>query len=178
MIRRPPRSTQGVSSAASDVYKRQLYISDFDGYYFHGINNWEPWDKKLFDEKYMKAGACMLCMEDKIPLASNISNTSRRTYSINVRLTRDPIRINNIRHTSQVIEFLERPRYNNAVRKGNTQTTEHASNQTEGYAVPIHNKGWNYSFSDGHAEWYKPHDTIGTGTLDASRGLWTLESGD
>ena len=25
MIRRPPRSTQGVSSAASDVYKRQLY---------------------------------------------------------------------------------------------------------------------------------------------------------
>eukprot|EP00831_Metopus_contortus_P033638 TRINITY_DN2693_c0_g1_i5.p2 TRINITY_DN2693_c0_g1~~TRINITY_DN2693_c0_g1_i5.p2 ORF type:complete len:143 (-),score=32.46 TRINITY_DN2693_c0_g1_i5:168-596(-) len=27
MIRRPPRSTQGVSSAASDVYKRQLYKS-------------------------------------------------------------------------------------------------------------------------------------------------------
>ena len=24
MIRRPPRSTQGVSSAASDVYKRQI----------------------------------------------------------------------------------------------------------------------------------------------------------
>ena len=28
MIRRPPRSTQGVSSAASDVYKRQLEDSD------------------------------------------------------------------------------------------------------------------------------------------------------
>ena len=27
MIRRPPRSTQGVSSAASDVYKRQVFIS-------------------------------------------------------------------------------------------------------------------------------------------------------
>ena len=26
MIRRPPRSTQGVSSAASDVYKRQLKL--------------------------------------------------------------------------------------------------------------------------------------------------------
>ena len=26
MIRRPPRSTQGVSSAASDVYKRQVLI--------------------------------------------------------------------------------------------------------------------------------------------------------
>ena len=28
MIRRPPRSTQGVSSAASDVYKRQLFTID------------------------------------------------------------------------------------------------------------------------------------------------------
>ena len=27
MIRRPPRSTQGVSSAASDVYKRQVFTS-------------------------------------------------------------------------------------------------------------------------------------------------------
>ena len=26
MIRRPPRSTQGVSSAASDVYKRQVHM--------------------------------------------------------------------------------------------------------------------------------------------------------
>ena len=32
MIRRPPRSTQGVSSAASDVYKRQsLYKCDKTG---------------------------------------------------------------------------------------------------------------------------------------------------
>ena len=32
MIRRPPRSTQGVSSAASDVYKRQhLAVTKLDG---------------------------------------------------------------------------------------------------------------------------------------------------
>eukprot|EP00831_Metopus_contortus_P041556 TRINITY_DN3261_c0_g1_i9.p1 TRINITY_DN3261_c0_g1~~TRINITY_DN3261_c0_g1_i9.p1 ORF type:complete len:146 (+),score=20.94 TRINITY_DN3261_c0_g1_i9:58-495(+) len=30
MIRRPPRSTQGVSSAASDVYKRQTFIYPID----------------------------------------------------------------------------------------------------------------------------------------------------
>src|SRR5664280_3917004 len=30
MIRRPPRSTLSSSSAASDVYKRQLVSSDFD----------------------------------------------------------------------------------------------------------------------------------------------------
>ena len=29
MIRRPPRSTQGVSSAASDVYKRQVMDDNF-----------------------------------------------------------------------------------------------------------------------------------------------------
>ena len=29
MIRRPPRSTQSRSSAASDVYKRQLVVSQF-----------------------------------------------------------------------------------------------------------------------------------------------------
>eukprot|EP00831_Metopus_contortus_P024577 TRINITY_DN21403_c0_g1_i2.p2 TRINITY_DN21403_c0_g1~~TRINITY_DN21403_c0_g1_i2.p2 ORF type:complete len:295 (-),score=55.29 TRINITY_DN21403_c0_g1_i2:34-918(-) len=32
MIRRPPRSTQGVSSAASDVYKRQAYSSGTPAY--------------------------------------------------------------------------------------------------------------------------------------------------
>ena len=32
MIRRHPRSTQGRSSAASDVYKRQLYLSDRDAW--------------------------------------------------------------------------------------------------------------------------------------------------
>ena len=31
MIRRPPRSTQGVSSAASDVYKRQKWDDQWGG---------------------------------------------------------------------------------------------------------------------------------------------------
>eukprot|EP00826_Nyctotherus_ovalis_P056888 TRINITY_DN7761_c0_g1_i3.p3 TRINITY_DN7761_c0_g1~~TRINITY_DN7761_c0_g1_i3.p3 ORF type:complete len:131 (-),score=36.87 TRINITY_DN7761_c0_g1_i3:178-549(-) len=33
MIRRPPRSTHCISSAASDVYKRQLYISPLLAWY-------------------------------------------------------------------------------------------------------------------------------------------------
>eukprot|EP00831_Metopus_contortus_P055221 TRINITY_DN46640_c0_g1_i1.p1 TRINITY_DN46640_c0_g1~~TRINITY_DN46640_c0_g1_i1.p1 ORF type:complete len:122 (+),score=25.73 TRINITY_DN46640_c0_g1_i1:130-495(+) len=33
MIRRPPRSTQGVSSAASDVYKRQVSTQSTWGYW-------------------------------------------------------------------------------------------------------------------------------------------------
>eukprot|EP00831_Metopus_contortus_P027653 TRINITY_DN23193_c0_g1_i2.p1 TRINITY_DN23193_c0_g1~~TRINITY_DN23193_c0_g1_i2.p1 ORF type:complete len:143 (+),score=30.51 TRINITY_DN23193_c0_g1_i2:66-494(+) len=44
MIRRPPRSTQGVSSAASDVYKRQsIYWNMFLAFFGRNIsyqNNW------------------------------------------------------------------------------------------------------------------------------------------
>eukprot|EP00831_Metopus_contortus_P048901 TRINITY_DN4008_c0_g1_i1.p3 TRINITY_DN4008_c0_g1~~TRINITY_DN4008_c0_g1_i1.p3 ORF type:complete len:113 (+),score=18.03 TRINITY_DN4008_c0_g1_i1:108-446(+) len=42
MIRRPPRSTQGVSSAASDVYKRQVYKGDWknDLQHGYGIESW------------------------------------------------------------------------------------------------------------------------------------------
>ena len=47
MIRRPPRSTQGVSSAASDVYKRQVYaLPKFT----------IPNDKLLLVELYEKNG--------------------------------------------------------------------------------------------------------------------------
>ena len=38
MIRRPPRSTQGVSSAASDVYKRQRKDGKIR---FYGMATWE-----------------------------------------------------------------------------------------------------------------------------------------
>eukprot|EP00831_Metopus_contortus_P016571 TRINITY_DN16977_c0_g1_i4.p2 TRINITY_DN16977_c0_g1~~TRINITY_DN16977_c0_g1_i4.p2 ORF type:complete len:151 (-),score=32.48 TRINITY_DN16977_c0_g1_i4:242-694(-) len=41
MIRRPPRSTQGVSSAASDVYKRQVSTQSTWGYgNRYGGNSW------------------------------------------------------------------------------------------------------------------------------------------
>ena len=35
IIRRPPRSTHCISSAASDVYKRQLYFGGVDAKYFN-----------------------------------------------------------------------------------------------------------------------------------------------
>ena len=51
MIRRPPRSTQGVSSAASDVYKRQLVATA--GLLFNafssGVESWNAYFR-LFDE--------------------------------------------------------------------------------------------------------------------------------
>eukprot|EP00657_Telonema_sp_P-1_P003093 TRINITY_DN17351_c0_g1_i1.p1 TRINITY_DN17351_c0_g1~~TRINITY_DN17351_c0_g1_i1.p1 ORF type:complete len:136 (-),score=84.13 TRINITY_DN17351_c0_g1_i1:95-502(-) len=62
MIRRPPRSTQSRSSAASDVYKRQLYAIEDYGRVIHEFDPWfnfratqyladNGWDKffKWFD---------------------------------------------------------------------------------------------------------------------------------
>eukprot|EP00831_Metopus_contortus_P030894 TRINITY_DN2527_c0_g2_i2.p2 TRINITY_DN2527_c0_g2~~TRINITY_DN2527_c0_g2_i2.p2 ORF type:complete len:142 (+),score=26.64 TRINITY_DN2527_c0_g2_i2:58-483(+) len=42
MMRRPPRSTQGVSSAASDVYKRQVSTQSTWVYFFLKIKNLVP----------------------------------------------------------------------------------------------------------------------------------------
>src|SRR5680860_1884685 len=51
MIRRPPRSTQSRSSAASDVYKRQLQgyweTKEWERQKRHGV-----WEKILIDIKY------------------------------------------------------------------------------------------------------------------------------
>eukprot|EP00831_Metopus_contortus_P048929 TRINITY_DN40124_c0_g1_i2.p2 TRINITY_DN40124_c0_g1~~TRINITY_DN40124_c0_g1_i2.p2 ORF type:complete len:155 (+),score=47.62 TRINITY_DN40124_c0_g1_i2:58-522(+) len=46
MIRRPPRSTQGVSSAASDVYKRQHLDRE------KALNKWMIIAKTITEEKY------------------------------------------------------------------------------------------------------------------------------
>eukprot|EP00831_Metopus_contortus_P008857 TRINITY_DN13415_c0_g1_i2.p1 TRINITY_DN13415_c0_g1~~TRINITY_DN13415_c0_g1_i2.p1 ORF type:complete len:170 (+),score=48.55 TRINITY_DN13415_c0_g1_i2:114-623(+) len=48
MIRRPPRSTQGVSSAASDVYKRQGINAEYMGNHNQGIKVYPP-SERVFD---------------------------------------------------------------------------------------------------------------------------------
>lgn len=42
----------------------------------------------------------------------------------------------------------------------------------------LHTGGANYLFVDGHVKWYKPEDTVGTGTLESSLGMWTRAPGD
>lgn len=43
---------------------------------------------------------------------------------------------------------------------------------------PIHLEGWNYLFADGHVKWLRPEKTVGTGTVAASRGMWTIDEND
>ena len=43
---------------------------------------------------------------------------------------------------------------------------------------PLHLEGWNYLFADGHVKWLRPEKTIGTGTMAAPKGMWSLAEGD
>ena len=45
-------------------------------------------------------------------------------------------------------------------------------------AYGIHSKRFNYLFHDGHVQALKTTDTIGTGTLTAPKGMWTMVVGD
>jgi prepilin-type N-terminal cleavage/methylation domain-containing protein/prepilin-type processing-associated H-X9-DG protein len=41
-----------------------------------------------------------------------------------------------------------------------------------------HGGGWNYLFVDGHAKWFKPEATFGTGTSTSPKGMWTIADND
>ena len=43
---------------------------------------------------------------------------------------------------------------------------------------PIHFDGYNYLFIDGHVKFQRPEQTVGTGTLAAPKGMWTLADND
>jgi prepilin-type N-terminal cleavage/methylation domain-containing protein/prepilin-type processing-associated H-X9-DG protein len=45
-------------------------------------------------------------------------------------------------------------------------------------AYGLHARRFNYLFHDGHAAIHRITDTVGTGTTNAPRGMWTMRSGD
>ncbi|WP_460413958.1 hypothetical protein, partial [Staphylococcus aureus] len=66
MIRRPPRSTQGVSSAASDVYKRQASTS---------ARSWSRPSSRSVSYTHLRAHetlsdlVCRLLLEKRLPIS-------------------------------------------------------------------------------------------------------------
>jgi prepilin-type processing-associated H-X9-DG protein len=45
-------------------------------------------------------------------------------------------------------------------------------------AYGLHGKRFNYLFFDGHVGIHKITDTVGTGTTNAPKGMWTMTAGD
>ena len=46
------------------------------------------------------------------------------------------------------------------------------------FLYQLHKNRFNYLMHDGHVESLKIQDTIGTGTLAAPKGMWTVVGGD
>ena len=45
-------------------------------------------------------------------------------------------------------------------------------------AYGLHARRFNYLFPDGHVAIHRLTDTVGTGTTNAPRGMWTMKAGD
>ena len=83
MIRRPPRSTQSRSSAASDVYKRQALLQDKSPYdsYIHAVENAKksydkrPYSDELVHFKRILTGNIHRLPEDEIQSSGYVVHT-------------------------------------------------------------------------------------------------------
>jgi len=153
-----------------------MYVNDNQEYFFYPLNTWNKWDYMLDGTKVMgKTSNWERCMEDTLPPAN--ASYTRRTYSVN-NIMSAALKLSKIPNASLVIMVTERPNRGNYVKNANFQALTQPTNQTttdnSGFAVPYHNHGWNYGFMDGHAAWYLPIDTVGTGTLSNAKGLWTV----
>lgn len=47
-----------------------------------------------------------------------------------------------------------------------------------GLGRTLHFDGYNYLFADGHVKFLRPERTIGTGTMSAAKGMWTVAEND
>ncbi|HMO66334.1 MAG TPA: hypothetical protein PKE47_14105 [Verrucomicrobiota bacterium] len=45
-------------------------------------------------------------------------------------------------------------------------------------AYGLHGRRFNYLFHDGHVGIHRIEDTVGGGTVNAPRGMWTMVPGD
>jgi prepilin-type N-terminal cleavage/methylation domain-containing protein/prepilin-type processing-associated H-X9-DG protein len=83
---------------------------------------------------------------------------------------------------SGTLMFAENPKSNNIVGNEWYTTTyrpaEQLSDDVGGPVYALHNNRFNYLFHDGHSEILKVTQTVGRGTLNDPRGMWTLLRGD
>ena len=81
--------------------------------------------------------------------------------------------------TIMAIEYESIDGNNNANLYGNMNGSTADLNEKIGSAKPnVHFDGDNYLFVDGHVKFLRYQQTLGAGTTDAPRGMWTLIEGD
>jgi prepilin-type N-terminal cleavage/methylation domain-containing protein/prepilin-type processing-associated H-X9-DG protein len=162
-----------------------------------------PWDVVM--TPYVKNDGVLKCPSDGIARSGNVAV---RSYSWNRGPGGDTgvssgIKLAQITAPANLIHLAERHHYLNRAYFRDYSVfnvpTEQGPQPTAAVstAAPVHSQGWNYTFVDGHAKWYRPELTIRTpgvtyprsvqttggtrtidGTLAAPGGLWTRDETD
>lgn len=87
-------------------------------------------------------------------------------------------RLTDLNPGSGVLLLVEQPHVQNILGHVTMADCRTGTAQFTGVKVPLHDRRYNYLFNDGHVEKLQVHETVGTGTLDTPRGMWTRAAGD
>ena len=181
------RSTARKASCAGNLKQiglaSAIYIQSNNDFFLYPLNTWNKWDyflvrtTKILPEGELKWNRCG---EDQLNSAN--ASKKRRSYSVSTAFLNKSVKVSGIRNASSVLMFVERPNQNNYSFENSYQGCGSPNSQISpsggGYLAPYHSRGWNYLFTDGHAAHLLPAETIGTGTMDSPKGMWTVELND
>lgn len=87
-------------------------------------------------------------------------------------------RLNDLKPGSGVLLLVEQPHVQSILGHVTMADCRTGTAQFTGVKVPLHDRRYNYLFNDGHVEKLQVHETLGTGTLDMPRGMWTRAADD
>ena len=180
----------------------QMYAQDWDEHlcqsYFYDLKTFDynlTWDVMVYPYVRMgvannapgdrsKGGDIYRCPSDPAPRPNG---WKARTYSWNRSKgagVDGGMALAEIPTPSATIHLLETPAENNVTNWAWGCVTDNPLEQTMGIKgkantyPPMHAGGWNYLFCDGHVKWLRPEVTVGTGTLQDPKGMWTRAEGD
>lgn len=86
-----------------------------------------------------------------------------------------------VRDPAGTIALAENPKNNNIVGNIWPATVRTPREQTDNYGqtvLALHSRRFNYLMHDGHSEVFTLEQTVGRGTINAPRGMWTVGLGD
>lgn len=212
--REKARATACLSNMKQLGTASMMYLQDYDEvlclqYYVNPDGTLPPQPGPLagsFDTvllPYIKNEGIFACPSDGI---ARPAGRIKRSYSWNRGPYADTgvssgIALAAIPAPASLFHFGERPKAGNYLYLRDQNVMNVPANQVDGLpagTAPLHSQGWNYTFVDGHAKWYRPEATLRTqgvtyprtitgnsgtarvidGTLANPGSLWTKDEND
>jgi prepilin-type N-terminal cleavage/methylation domain-containing protein len=88
------------------------------------------------------------------------------------------MRISNVPSPSETLMLIERPNPSNWQGNSNDTVTDSPTQAGTNALASFHKDRFTWLFVDSHVQSLKSKDTVGTGTLDDPKGMWTLDPND